>query len=117
MKPNLRVFYVVAAGDAEAANRLCEEAGYGPRAISAPLCPVGSPEGTPATHFWCSWAMSSETEAAVVGLLSGVGLQVGAGLARLVVDISGGEDVAATAQQSAALLAGLGLQRWVKGLV
>ena len=112
-----RVFYVVAAEEADAANRVLEAAGYGPGSISAPLCPAGSPDGTAASHCWCSWALRSETEAQVVGLLAGAGLEVGTGVQRLVVDISDGEDTEATAQASAAFLAGLGLQRCVKGLV
>ena len=112
-----RVFYVVAAAEADAANRVLEAAGFGPGSISAPLCAVGSPDGTPATHFWCSWAIRSEDEAQVLDALASAGLSLGAGLARLLVDISDGEDPDATAQASAAFLAGLGLQRCVKGLV
>ena len=115
-QPSKRVFYVVAAGAAPAANRVCEEAGFGAKAISAPLCAAGSPDGTAASHFWCSWAIRPEDEATVVTALAGIGLQEGAGLGRLVVDISEGEDPEATARASAAFLAGLGLQRCVKGL-
>ena len=90
-----RVFYVVAAGDAEQANRVLEEAGYGAGAIAAPLCASGSSDGTPPSHFWCSWAISEEDEAKALACLSAAGLEDGVNLWRLVVPATIGDDVAA----------------------
>ena len=103
-----RVHYVVTAADAAAANAALEAAGYGPGSISAPLCAVGSPAGTPASHFWCGWSLEEAEEAVVMGILASLRLVEGPRLARLFIP-SGTADEAALAAR-VALLAGLGLE-------
>ena len=81
-----RVFYVVAAGDAESANRVLEEAGFGAGCIAAPLCASGAADGTAASHFWCSWAAQAADRAKADACLSAAGLEDGVNLWRLVLD-------------------------------
>ena len=81
-----RVFYVVAAGDAESANRVLKEAGFGAGCIAAPLCASGAADGTAASHFWCSWAAQAADRAKADACLSAAGLEDGVNLWRLVLD-------------------------------